>query len=120
MRWIGTFLVLALGFIGFIHAQTPAHHFVTHADLRWAATAIPNLEMAIVSGDPAKRGPFVIRFRATKPVRIPAHWHPTDENLTVIAGVPSLGMGEHFAAPALRKLHFGFHTFYNRFFGHKK
>ena len=107
MRCIGIVLVLALGFAGLLQAQNPTHHFVTRADLHWTPIAVPNVEMAVVSGDPKTQGPFVIRFRATKQARIPAHWHPTDEHLTVIAGAPSLGMGEHFVASALRPLHPG-------------
>ena len=107
MRCIGIVLVLALAFAGLLQAQNSTHQFVTRADLHWAATAVPNLEMAVVSGDPAKQGSFVIRFRAMKPARIPAHWHSTDEHLTVIAGTPSLGMGDHFVASALRTLHPG-------------
>jgi quercetin dioxygenase-like cupin family protein len=51
--------------------------------------------MAVISGDPAKAGsPFVIRFRYHGKARIPPHWHPVDENLTVLSGTFRIGMGE--------------------------
>jgi quercetin dioxygenase-like cupin family protein len=107
MRRIGIVLVLALGFAVGLQAQNPTHQFVTGADLHWTPIAIPNVDMAVLSGNPTTNGPFVIRLRATKPARIPPHWHPTDEHLTVIAGTPSLGMGNHFVASALHPLHPG-------------
>ena len=47
------------------------------------------------SGDPAVAGsPFVIRFRYSTKSRIPPHWHPVDEHLTVLSGTFRIGMGE--------------------------
>ena len=51
--------------------------------------------MAVISGDPAVAGsPFVIRFRYSTKSRIPPHWHPVDEHLTVLSGTFRIGMGE--------------------------
>jgi quercetin dioxygenase-like cupin family protein len=36
----------------------------------------------------------VIRFRYHGKSRIPPHWHPVDENLTVLSGTFRIGMGE--------------------------
>jgi quercetin dioxygenase-like cupin family protein len=107
MRRIGIVLLFGLCSAGWLQGQDAHHKLVTRADLRWAATAIPNLEMAIVSGDPSANGQYVLRFRTTKLTRIPPHWHPVDEQLTVLTGTPSLGMGDHFVASALRTLHSG-------------
>ena len=72
----------------------PHHDIVAPADVQWK-TLRPGAEIAVVSGDPDKAGsPFVIRFRYRGKARIPPHWHPVDEHLTVLSGAFRLGMGE--------------------------
>src|SRR5262245_38228639 len=43
-------------------------------------------KFAAVSGDPSMPGPFVVRIDAPAGYRIPPHWHPTTENVTVLSG----------------------------------
>jgi quercetin dioxygenase-like cupin family protein len=72
----------------------PQHAVVAPPDVRWKALR-PGAEIATVSGDPDKAGsPFVIRFRYKGKARIPPHWHPVDEHLTVLSGTFRIGMGE--------------------------
>jgi quercetin dioxygenase-like cupin family protein len=67
---------------------------VTTDSIQWKPLR-PGAEIAVVSGDPNKEGsPFVMRFRYTGKARIPPHWHPTDEHLTVLSGTFRLGVGE--------------------------
>ena len=56
----------------------------------------PGARFAVVSGDPSKAEPFVIRAQVPAGYRVPPHWHPTAENLTVLSGAVALGMGEEF------------------------
>jgi len=71
-------------------------------DLKWGPA--PNVfpkgaQIAIVSGDPFKDGPYVLRFKIPRGYKIPAHNHPTSENLTILSGNFHIGMGdklEHF------------------------
>jgi len=51
-------------------------------------------QMAVVSGDPGKDGPFVVRLQMPANYTIAPHWHPTDEHVTVLAGTVSMGMGD--------------------------
>ena len=37
-----------------------------------------------------------MRFRYRGNARIPPHWHPTDEHITVLSGTFVVGMGERF------------------------
>jgi quercetin dioxygenase-like cupin family protein len=72
----------------------PDHATLTAADVQWKPLR-PGAEMAVISGDPARPGsPFVIRFRYRGKARIPPHWHPVDENVTVLSGTFRIGMGE--------------------------
>ena len=64
--------------------------------LKWAE-APPVLakgaEMAVLSGDPTKDGPYVFRLKLPANYAIPAHHHPTTENVTVLSGTLYAGMG---------------------------
>ena len=50
-------------------------------------------KLAVVSGNPAQPGPFVIRLRFPPGYAVPPHSHPAAEHVTVVEGVLSLGMG---------------------------
>ena len=76
--------------------STASHAFVQSGDVKWKPLR-PGAEIAVISGDPDAAGaPFVIRFRYHGDVRVPPHWHPTDEHLTVLSGTFVVGMGERF------------------------
>ncbi len=67
--------------------------------LKWvpAPAVFPaGAKMAVVSGDPAKTGPFVVEFAFPSGYRIPPHSHPTDENIKVVKGTFRVGMGTVF------------------------
>src|SRR5438105_14380748 len=73
-----------------------AHRIVHFGDLKWTPI-IKGCDLAAVSGDSSAEGaPFVVRIRCADGVKIPAHWHPTDENVTVRKGAILVGMGESF------------------------
>jgi mannose-6-phosphate isomerase-like protein (cupin superfamily) len=76
-------------------SQPPGHHTLVRPDsLDWQAVR-PGTERAVVAGDPATPGSaFVLRFRYHGNVRVPPHWHPVDEHLTVLSGTFLIGMGE--------------------------
>jgi len=78
-------------------APASSHAMVRAASIQWgdAPPSLPRGAQAFVlSGDPGKPGPFAIRLKAPAGFRVPRHWHPTDEQVTVIEGDFSLSMGE--------------------------
>ena len=86
---------------------TPAHVMVAPDALKWGPlpAVVPGATLAVVSGDPSKSGaPFVLRIKTPDGYRIPAHWHPTDENLTVLQGTLLLGIGEKEDPAAMHEL----------------
>jgi quercetin dioxygenase-like cupin family protein len=90
----GCLLSASVGGFAQTHPPGPAHALVGPADVQWK-TLRPGAEIAVVSGEPDKAGsPFVIRFRYRGKARIPPHWHPVDEHLTVLSGTFRIGMGE--------------------------
>lgn len=50
--------------------------------------------MAVMAGDPAGTGPVSVRLEFPAGYTIPAHWHPTDEQVTVLSGSLAIGMGD--------------------------
>lgn len=74
-----------------------AHAQVNAANVKWgpAPPIFPKgAQMAVMAGDPGKAGLFIIRLKMPAGYKIPAHNHPSDENVTVISGAFSLGMGD--------------------------
>jgi quercetin dioxygenase-like cupin family protein len=64
-------------------------------------------KLAVVSGNPAQPGPFVIRLRFPPGYAVPPHYHPAAEHVTVVDGVLSLGMGADTNRGRLRVLRKG-------------
>ena len=92
-------------------AAASAHITVAAGELQWSPMFL-GLERAAVSGDSNAVGvPFVIRLRAKKGASVPAHWHPVDENITVLAGTLKLGMGDKFDPKALHAMAAGTYSF---------
>src|SRR5215475_1811853 len=82
-----------------VYAQERGHgHTVALPDsLKWVEPApLPGTSMAVVQGDPGKDGLFVYRLRMPAGYRIPPHLHKASENVTVLAGVFFIGLGEKF------------------------
>ena len=71
--------------------------------LQWNPFA-PGIELAVLSGDPSKAGLYTIRLRLADGTKIAPHWHPEDENVTVMRGGFSAGMGDKFEDAALQDL----------------
>ncbi len=84
-----------------------AHKIVHYGDLKWSPI-IPGSELAVVAGDPNKEGePFVIRIRTADGAKVPPHWHPTDEYVTVLKGTFLMGMGESYDESKLQTMNVG-------------
>ena len=83
------------------------HGIVHTADLKWSPI-IKGCDLASLGGDLNADGElFVLRLRCAAGTKIPAHWHPTDENVTVLKGVFQVGMGDNFDAASLQTMNVG-------------
>ena len=86
-------------------APAGTHAMVAANALKWgdAPPGMPaGMRAAVVSGDPSQAQPYVIRAQLPANYRIPPHWHPTTENITVLSGTVALGMGEKFDEAAMQ------------------
>ena len=78
-----------------------AHVMVTPGNLKWT-DGPPSLpagsKAAVIEGDPKNPGPFTMRLKLPANYKIPPHWHPAEEHVTVISGTLNMGMGDKFDA----------------------
>ena len=77
------------------------------AEVKWKdgpASLPAGARFAVLEGDPSKEGPFVMRLWLPDGFRIPPHWHPKVERVTVVSGTFNLGMGEKFDQSATREM----------------
>jgi quercetin dioxygenase-like cupin family protein len=58
--------------------------------------AFPGVKLAVLHGNPSQPGPYVIRLWFPANYQVPPHFHPGDENVTVISGNANLGLGDRF------------------------
>lgn len=85
----------------------PAHIGTLPAEMKWgpAPPALPpGAQVAVLLGDPATEGTFVIRIKFPAGYRVAPHWHPVDEHVTVLSGTLQLGMGDKFDPASMRSL----------------
>jgi quercetin dioxygenase-like cupin family protein len=76
---------------------------VLSEELEWKPfAAFPaGVRLAVVVGEPAQRGPYVIRVKVPHGVKLMPHKHPEDRVYTVICGVFYIGIGDEFDAEKL-------------------
>ncbi len=80
------------------------------AKLKWApAPAVfpKGARMAVVSGDPSKAATFTIQLSMPNGYKIPPHFHPTDESVSVKHGTFMVGMGDKFDASQAKPMKMG-------------
>jgi len=105
-------LCAAIGIVAGVRGQenkepAPPHKILHSGDLKWSPI-IKGCEIATVNGDMNAEGqPFVLRFRCADGAITPAHWHPTDEYLTILKGTFLVGMGEKFDESKLQPMNAG-------------
>ena len=86
------------------------HVIATPEQLVWKLI-LPGTEMAVVSGDPDKKGGiYVIRLRTKGEVKVTPHWHPTEEHITVLEGSFLMAHGDKYDASKLIELKPGAHS----------
>ena len=105
--WIG---MQSGGAIGQVHGPDGDHVLVRPDDVKWGPSP-PGLPagamVAVLTGDPSKSGPYVLRAKLPDGYKVPPHWHPTDENVTVLQGTLMVGKGEKLSAEASQPLSAG-------------
>ena len=90
------FVALVLGGSSLLAAPS-THVMATARAVQWqpAPPVLPaGASIAVLAGNPMGTGPYTVRLKFPANYDIPAHSHPTDENVVVISGDLFMGMGE--------------------------
>jgi quercetin dioxygenase-like cupin family protein len=77
-------------------AQTPAHVMENVGAAKWGPAPPmlpPGAQIAVLAGNPTQAGPYTVRLKFPAKYDIPAHSHPTDENVLVVSGELFTAMG---------------------------
>lgn len=75
------------------------HVMVSPEKIQWmdGPPGLPaGAKIVVLSGDPSAAGMFTVRLKFPAGYVVPAHWHPTDEHITVISGKFKMGMGDKY------------------------
>jgi len=75
-------------------------------DLEWKPFPAfpPTVRLAVIVGHPSEAGPYTIRVRVPRGVKLMPHRHPEDRVYTVISGVFYIGLGDRFDADSCRPI----------------
>ena len=73
-----------------------AHTMLTPSDLQWKdAAGLPlGTKVAVIEGPMNEAVPFTVRIKFPAGAKVPPHWHPAIEHVTVISGVFKAGLGD--------------------------
>ena len=96
----------ALVFAGFQEGPS-AELLVRPGDVKWAdgPPSLPKgAQFAVLSGDPSKDGPFVMRLKFPADYKIAPHSHGTDEHITVLSGTFLVSRGDTLDATKAKEL----------------
>jgi len=104
--------VMAATLVVFGAARAPADDAASHWVLQeppaiyWRAadTLPPGAQIAVLEGYPTQEGYFTMRIKMPDGYRVPPHWHPKQERVTVLSGVLNLGTGDMFDAKKTKAL----------------
>ena len=77
-------------------AQHSAHVMITPSELKWSdvPSLPPGATIAVIEGPMNEPVPFTVRIRFPANYKLPAHWHPAVERITVLSGTFNMGVGD--------------------------
>jgi hypothetical protein len=101
-------LAMAIG-LATLQAQSGAqgHVVMPTAEMKWgpAPPGLPaGAQLAVLSGDPGKPGPFAISLKFPDGYTVRPHWHPTTENLVIVSGTLMAGVGDKYDEASMKSL----------------
>ena len=100
MRTIMSVITAGILFSASLAAPANGHksHVITELkEATWAPAPPmlpPGAQIAVLAGDPTQSAAYAIRLKFPANYAIPAHSHPTDENVVVVSGAVTFGMGD--------------------------
>jgi quercetin dioxygenase-like cupin family protein len=93
--------ILCAGLLVAVEAQSHEQHVIQNVkEAQWGPVPpmLPaGAQIAVLAGNPMSNGAYTIRLKFPANYAIPAHSHPTDENVAVVSGALTFGMGDALA-----------------------
>lgn len=94
-------VALSLALAGGAAAQQShdhGHAVALPGELKWTdvLSLPPGAKLSVIEGSLGEAVPFTARLRLPANYRIPAHWHPNVERITVLSGTFHMAAGEVF------------------------
>ena len=82
------------------------HKMVTAKDLKWedVPSLPPGAKAAVIEGPMNEAVPFTVRIKIPNNYKVPPHWHPAVERVTVLSGGFAMGTGEKWDEKAMHTL----------------
>jgi hypothetical protein len=87
-----------------LHAAEPHHTVVPGDAAKWGLAPPAGAQAAVLLGNPAQEGPFVLRLKFPAGFTVPPHRHSNDEFVTVISGGFAVGAGEKLDRTSVKPL----------------
>jgi|SRR4051812_10246145 len=109
---LAAFAILLVGcesgsMMGMKDHSSGSHVLTTPEQIQWQTnppSLPPGAKLVVLEGDPSKPGFFTIRGWMPDGYRIPAHYHPNAERVTILSGTMYLGEGDRFDESAAKPL----------------
>ena len=92
------------------HHHAVAKKAVAPAELKWmdGPPGLPaGAQFAVKKGNPEAKGMFTIGIKMPANYSVPAHWHPSDEHVSVVSGKLAYGMSDRLNRTAATGLNAG-------------
>ena len=79
-----------------VWAQHDSHTIIMPNDIKWAdvPSLPPGAKIAVLEGKMNEAGPITARLKFPANYKVPAHFHPGVERVTVLSGTMNFGMGD--------------------------
>jgi quercetin dioxygenase-like cupin family protein len=106
----GLCLAASLAVASAAFAQSTQHIVENLQEAKWGPAPPmlpPGASVEVLVGDPSKSVPVTLRIKVPEGYRIPAHSHPTDENVVIVSGTVGFGMGDKLDTSAVKLLRVG-------------
>jgi anti-sigma factor ChrR (cupin superfamily) len=83
-------------------SSAPAAVTIAPDAVKWNPR-VPGIQISALAGDSSKPGPYTVRLKFADGARVAPHWHPEDENVTVVQGTLLAGMGEKYDTASMHE-----------------
>ncbi|MDO8267429.1 MAG: cupin domain-containing protein [Moraxellaceae bacterium] len=95
-RVLSMWLLITCTLAPTVWADVGTHRMITPGSLTWVdvPSLPPGAKIAVLEGSMNEAVPFTVRIKVPANYKVPPHWHPTVERITVLSGTFYMGIGD--------------------------